>query len=665
MRKKRAWINFFILTLGLFCILNKPIYAAERLNEDTAQVIPLKLDQKQGGVIAPGMKSVYQLNVPRAQSGVSEITYYLGAASKENITMELYDQTGVKVNGMEELGTNSNPVMKGNLNSEESYYLVISGQDIDISRKFEVIWSSECSIFKMEITNFPKDVYYKDLDQEISYDGLKINITYGDSKTEEVSAGDLTRQGFQIIPKTTLDLSQCQVGDIEGVTIKVDNYEKEYIVTVKGFGEAKATALKEGEINTVSGQQAYQAQKYLFTTSKCGYVKLTGNRKASYQIYEKESDGARGSLVETWSPVSETEKGIELIPYREYYLLTYSSANNEKEAYPVGFYPHDLSDWVVVKAATCTETGVRGKKCSVCKEIIEREVIAATGHRWDAGTITKEATCTETGIRVYKCLNSGCPETKREIIAVIPHKPGAWMIEKAATCTEAGIKVKKCSVCNKVIERETIAAKGHIYSDWVIQEPTIFRDGYKVRKCTQCGIEEKVILKKLSAKVKLNVSSAPLQLRKSTTAIKVKSKNATDQVSKWTSSNKKIITVNARTGKITAKKVGKAYVIVTMKSGVQAKCRITVQKKAVKTTKVSVNKTKVTLKLKGGRKTFAITASKTPVTSPEKITYKSSNKRIATVSSKGRITAKRAGKTKITVKSGKKTRKITVTVKKK
>ena len=52
-----------------------------------------------------------------------------------------------------------------------------------------------------------------------------------------------------------------------------------------------------------------------------------------------------------------------------------------------------------------------------------------------------------------------------------------------------------------------------------------------------------------------------------------------------------------------------------------------------------------------------------PFTSMEKITFKSSNNKVATVNSKGVITAKKKGKVTITVKSGKKTVKIKVTVK--
>ena len=73
---------------------------------------------------------------------------------------------------------------------------------------------------------------------------------------------------------------------------------------------------------------------------------------------------------------------------------------------------------------------------------------------------------------------------------------------------------------------------------------------------------------------------------------------------------------------------------------------------------LTVKSTKATVKV---GKTAKISATATPAT---KITYTSSNKKIATVSSKGVITGKKAGKATISVKANGKTVKVTVTVKK-
>ena len=58
---------------------------------------------------------------------------------------------------------------------------------------------------------------------------------------------------------------------------------------------------------------------------------------------------------------------------------------------------------------------------------------------------------------------------------------------------------------------------------------------------------------------------------------------------------------------------------------------------------------------------LAVTVS--PITSRERVTYSSSDRRIVSVSSRGVIRANRRGKAIVTVRSGKKTYKIRVTVK--
>ena len=149
-----------------------------------------------------------------------------------------------------------------------------------------------------------------------------------------------------------------------------------------------------------------------------------------------------------------------------------------------------------------------------------------------------------------------------------------------------------------------------------------------------------------------------MQQKKSTTALKAVGLQAGDKVVKYTSSNKKVATVNSK-GKITAKKVGKTKITVQTRYGAKATITIKVQKAAVKVTSVSINKKSVSLK-KG--KTFQIEAVKKYITAANKVTFKSSNTKVATVTSKGKIKAKKKGKAVITVKCGSKTVKVKVTV---
>ena len=96
-----------------------------------------------------------------------------------------------------------------------------------------------------------------------------------------------------------------------------------------------------------------------------------------------------------------------------------------------------------------------------------------------------------------------------------------------------------------------------------------------------------------------------------------------------------------------------------MSTGEAAKIKVTVQKGKIKTKSISGLKKKVSIN-KG--KTLKLTPVLSPQTSQEKISYSSSNKKVATVSSKGIIKGIKAGTTKITVKSGTKKFVVTVTV---
>nr|WP_303243042.1 penicillin-binding Tp47 domain C-containing protein [uncultured Blautia sp.] len=119
----------------------------------------------------------------------------------------------------------------------------------------------------------------------------------------------------------------------------------------------------------------------------------------------------------------------------------------------------------------------------------------------------------------------------------------------------------------------------------------------------------------------------------------------------YTSSNRKIATVDKKTGKVTAKAAGK--VTITAKSGsLKATYTVTVKNPTLKLTKTSAT-------VKVG-KTTKITAKATP---SGKITYKSSNKKIATVSSNGTVKGIKKGTAKITVTCNGVSKTFKVTVK--
>ena len=140
--------------------------------------------------------------------------------------------------------------------------------------------------------------------------------------------------------------------------------------------------------------------------------------------------------------------------------------------------------------------------------------------------------------------------------------------------------------------------------------------------------------------------------------------NATKKEVKWSTSNKNVAMVST-SGLVTAKSAGTAAITCTAQdgSGVKATCKITVKNPVVKVTRVTLNKTTATL---APKETLTLKATVTPTNATNKaVTWKSSNTKIATVSSSGKVTAKAAGTVTITCRakdgSGKKaTCKITV-----
>ena len=123
--------------------------------------------------------------------------------------------------------------------------------------------------------------------------------------------------------------------------------------------------------------------------------------------------------------------------------------------------------------------------------------------------------------------------------------------------------------------------------------------------------------------------------------------DATDKSITWSSSNTSVASVDAD-GKVTAKAEGTATITATANdgSGMKASCVVTVEKKIVSVSSITLSQSSATM-TEG--ETMNLTATVTPDDATDKsITWSSSNTSVASVDANGKVTAKAEGTTTIT-----------------
>ena len=182
----------------------------------------------------------------------------------------------------------------------------------------------------------------------------------------------------------------------------------------------------------------------------------------------------------------------------------------------------------------------------------------------------------------------------------------------------------------------------------------IAKDGRKIRTRILVVVGKKVkkiTLNKSSVTLNRGAKNRTFQLKKA-----IKNKNATYKGVSWYSSNKNVATVNSN-GKVTIKHRGKVVITVKAKDGSNksAKCKFTVKQLV---TKLSYNNKKQ-VKEVYKNKTIKFAVTVVPSNANNKgLTYSSSNKKVATVNSKGVVKGIKAGTVTITAKAKDGSRKV-------
>ena len=263
----------------------------------------------------------------------------------------------------------------------------------------------------------------------------------------------------------------------------------------------------------------------------------------------------------------------------------------------------------------------------------------------------------QAGVRYYFVVLQNDDTVTCNLALTVRDKNHSYVEEtKASTCVSAGYTQRRCSVCGQIEagSYRELPMTGHTFGAYVTtKQPTALATGVETRTCTVCGQTDSREIAKLSGTIRLTAGSLPLQIKKSVQLSKVVTGLAAgDYVASYTSSAPAVASVD-KAGKVTGKKAGKAEITVQLASGVTAKVKISVQKKAVATSTITTNIGKKWNAKVGEKKQLTVEIK--PVSTTDKVTYTSSNKKVATVSGKGLLTAKKAGTAKITVKVAKAT----------
>ena len=211
----------------------------------------------------------------------------------------------------------------------------------------------------------------------------------------------------------------------------------------------------------------------------------------------------------------------------------------------------------------------------------------------------------------------------------------SWKAVKTvqATCTSKGSRTDKCTSCDGV-RTVTLPAKHTAVKDAAVAA-TVFKAGKtEGSHCKVCGkvLRKQASVAKLKPTISLTASSLKMKAGQSTTVFKAAGLAKGDYVTKVTSGNTGIVKVSSVTKKGTfrltaGKKAGSTTVKVILASKKSASFKVTVQRGAVKTSKITVSTKSVTLKKGTTYRKLASSVKVTPVTSQEKVTYTSSNKK--------------------------------------
>ena len=397
-------------------------------------------------------------------------------------------------------------------------------------------------------------------------------------------------------------------------------------------GKQEAPSVRSGY--TVAALDAKGNRVAAAVTDKNGAAILQINTAGTYKI----------TVVET--PEGSTESAY-IFPEDKVTVI----ASEEPE------HTHSFSKWRTVSVATVFSAAKQERTCK-CGEKETRTVGKAL-------TPTIKVSMTSVSLEVKQTTTKLTVSGLAKGDSVVSYKTSnskIFTVDKKGKITAGTIAGNATlTITLKSGLKKNVAVKVHSFSKWrTVSAATVFSAAKQERTC-KCGKKEtRTVGKALKPTMRVNMTTVPLKVKQTTTKLKVSGLAKGDAVVSYKTGNSKIFTVDKKGKLIAGTTAGSAKLTITLKSGLKKTITVKVQKTAVQTQKIQ-GLTKTLILKKGKKATLKPVLQ--PLTSTQKISYTSADKKVATVSANGVITAKKVGKTIITVKAGNKNFKITVNVK--
>ncbi len=531
----------------------------------------------------------------------------------------------------------------------------------------------------------------------ISDNGLVTAIAEGTS-TITATAGGIVGSCQIIVSKKTIEVTSISLNKeeldlIEGseetlvATIMPENATEKAVVwsssapNIAIVDSGKVIAIKEGETIITAKAGNVSASCKVIVTKRVIAVESIELNKTSLELVEGDSD----ILVATVKPDNATEKTVTWVTSDET-VVTVDDGGMIK----------------AVKEGKAIVAAKSGEKTATCVVTVSKKVIAVESISLDKTYITM----TEDESAVITATVKPDNATDKTVLWSTSDAGVATVTEgritaikegRAIITAKAGEKSAMCEVTvnKRIIEVSSITlnysesslVKGEELSLVATVKPdnatdktvtwstsnnqvakvdfnglvTALKSGTATitaragDKTTTCVITVTTPIESIS----LDRTSMTLEEGQETSLVAIISPSDADEKAvTWSTSSSRVVTVD-QTGKVKAVREGTATI--TAKAGAKiATCTVSVQKKVIQVTSVSLNKTSLSLE-KGQSETLIATVQPDDATD-KTVNWSSSDATIASVDANGKVTALKSGQAVITAKAGEKSANCAVTV---